>query len=431
MAAAAAGTLLGLLHMRPLQHWLHGWVPRWAWLSGTLWVQVTPACHQTFAPWSDLSFLRAWVPLEQVSRHAVVYTDASAKGWGGHVQRACSVGGLDRFQTALAHQLPRVAGSTPGLEPSQETLTRRARIGPYRQHCDRRVHQPTRWSTLPSHVPTHPPPPPLESEACEVASRHSHYGLFQPDSRRAVTSCVPRRVETPSPDGPADLETFRTCTDRPVRIPRDVSLPVVLLPDRENTRHGRTGAQLAVGPSQVCISPCEPSRTDTVQDQGGRGADPVRGAILAHPDLVPRGDAPRYSPSLADSSEEGSTDSDTGHLVAPASRPLEISWLVPGWDAEVLGDLPQEVVDTITSARAPSTRHAYAFEVEPVRRMVLFSQRRPPEVPDQSRAVLLAARVGAKAVSFHPQSLRSCGCCQPRPCGREVGGEAWLGHQVP
>ncbi len=30
----------------------------------------------------DLSFLRAGVPLEQVSRHAVVYTDASAKGWG-------------------------------------------------------------------------------------------------------------------------------------------------------------------------------------------------------------------------------------------------------------------------------------------------------------------------------------------------------------
>ncbi len=71
------------------------------------------------------------------------------------------------------------------------------------------------------------------------------------------------------------------------------------------------------------------------------------------------------------------------------------------------------------------------LEVEPVRRMLLFSQRRPLEVPDQSRAVLLAARVGAKAVSLHPQSLRSCDYCQPLPCGREVGGEAWLGHQVP
>ncbi len=235
------------------------------------------------------------------------------QGLGGHVQRACSVGGLDGSPTALAHQLPRVAGSTPSLEPSQETLMRRACTGPYRQHCDRCVHQPTRWSTLPSHVTTRPSPPPLESEASEVASRHSYPGLAQPDSRRAVTSCAPRRVETPSPDGPADLATFWTRTGRPVHVPRDVALPVVLLPDRRNTRHGHTGTQLAAGPSQVCISPSEPSRTDTVQGQGGRGG-------------------------------------------------LETSCLVPGRGAEVLGDLPQEVVDTITSARAPSTRHAYALK---------------------------------------------------------------------
>ncbi len=47
---------------------------------------------------------------------------------------------------------------------------------------------------LPSHVATRPPPPPLESEASEVASRHSYSGLAQPDSRRAVTSCAPWRV---------------------------------------------------------------------------------------------------------------------------------------------------------------------------------------------------------------------------------------------
>ncbi len=48
--------------------------------------------------------------------------------------------------------------------------------------------------------------------------------------------------------------------------------------------------------------------------------------------------------------------------MAPASRPLETSCLVLGRDVEVLGDLPQEVVDTITSARAPSTRHANALK---------------------------------------------------------------------
>ncbi len=55
--------------------------------------------------------------------------------------------------------------------------------------------------------------------------------------------------------------------------------------------------------------------------------------------------------------EEGSTASEMGHPVAPASRPLETSCLVPGQDAEVLGDLPQEGVYTITSARTLSMRH--------------------------------------------------------------------------
>ncbi len=82
MAAAAAIVPLGLLHMRPIQHWLHGRIPRWAWKRGTHRVQITPACRKTFSPWSDPSFLRAGVPLEQVSRHAVVFTDASATGWG-------------------------------------------------------------------------------------------------------------------------------------------------------------------------------------------------------------------------------------------------------------------------------------------------------------------------------------------------------------
>ncbi len=93
---------------------------------------------------------------------------------------------------------------------------------------------------------------------------------------------------------------------RPVILVRTDNTATVAYINRQGGL--RTGTQLAAGPSQVCISPSEPSGTDTVQDQGGRGADPAHGAILAHPDLVPRADAPRDSPSLADFSEEGSTD---------------------------------------------------------------------------------------------------------------------------
>ncbi len=82
MASAAAVTPLGLLHMRPLQHWLHSRVPRWAWCRGALRVNITQECRRSFSPWTDLAFLRAGAPLEQVSRHVVVTTDASSTGCG-------------------------------------------------------------------------------------------------------------------------------------------------------------------------------------------------------------------------------------------------------------------------------------------------------------------------------------------------------------
>ncbi len=82
MASSAAVTPLGLLHMRPLQHWLHSRVPRWAWSRGTLRVGISQQCCRSLSPWTYLAFLRAGVPLEQVSWHTVVTTDASSTGWG-------------------------------------------------------------------------------------------------------------------------------------------------------------------------------------------------------------------------------------------------------------------------------------------------------------------------------------------------------------
>ncbi len=149
---------------------------------------------------------------------------------------------------------------------------------------------------------------------------------------------------------------------RPGCISRNHPLPVVLHLNRGNARHRCTGTQLAPGPAQVCVFPSEPTSTDTVQDQGGRGAGLDSGSILAQQDLVPGTHAPRDSPSLADSSEEGSAFSETGHPLAPASRLVDTPCVVPGWDAEVLGDLPQEVALTIASARAPSSRWAYVLK---------------------------------------------------------------------
>ncbi len=282
-------------------------------------------------------------------------------GLGGHVQRARSRGALDRAPAAVAYQLPRVAGSMACSAPLQNAATREAYTGPLGQHCDRCVHQPPRRSTLPLHVATRPPSPPLESEASEVASRRPRRA--QSCSRRALTSARPSgRMATPPRGTPADLETLRGRSGRPVCLPGHVSLPVVFLPVRGDPRYRCTGMQLASGLTQICVSPSEPSRTDPVQGQGGRGASPLGCALLAQSDVVPRTDAPRDSPSLANSSEEGSTFSERGHPLAPAPRLVESPRMVLGRDAEVLGGLPPAVVNTITSARALSTRQAYRLK---------------------------------------------------------------------
>ncbi len=107
------------------------------------------------------------------------------------------------------------------------------------------------------------------------------------------------------PNGSADLESVRPGTGGPVCFVGIDPLPVVVLPDRGSPQHGRTGSQLAQGPTQVCVSPSVPHCTDTVQSQGRRGTAPACGPLLAQLDLVLGARAHGISSSLANSPEEG------------------------------------------------------------------------------------------------------------------------------
>ncbi len=163
--------------------------------------------------------------------------------------------GMDGSPTALAFQLPWVASSTPGPEPPQRVPSRQVRSGLYGQHSDLCVYQPAMHFTLLSYVATCPSPPPLESEASEVASCHPHPRSVQSDGWRAVSSGTSWGVETPSPGGPTDLESVRSCSGGPVCISRNRPLPLVLLPIRGKARHRYNGTQLAPGLAQICIPP--------------------------------------------------------------------------------------------------------------------------------------------------------------------------------
>ncbi len=357
MASAAAVTPLGLLHMRPLQHWLHSQVPRWAWRRGTLRVGISQQSRRSLSPWTDLALLRAGVPLKQVSRHTVVTTDASSTGWGVTCNGQAASGlwtgprllwhinclELWAVHLALRQFWPLLLGKHVLVRTENTAAVSYInRLGGIRSH---RMSQLARHLLLWSHM-----------QFKSLRAVHIP-GAAQSCGRRALTTAhIPRRVATTSRDDPADLESIRGNSGRPVCFPRVLPLPAIFLPDRGPPRHRRTGTYLASGLMQVCISPNEPTRTDTVQAQGGRGAGPAGCAPLAHPDLVSRTHFPRDSTSLSHSSEEGPPLSGARHHMAPASRFMEPPCVAPGRDAADLSGLPPAVVGTIIQARAPLTR---------------------------------------------------------------------------
>ncbi len=331
MGSAAAVTPLGLLHMRPLQHWLHSRVPRWAWRRGALQVNITQECRRSFSPWTDLAFLRAGVPLEQVSRHVVVTTDASSTGWGATCNGQAASGlwmgprllwhinclELLAVHLALRQFRPLLLGKHVLVRTDNTAAVSYInRMGGIRS---RRMSQLARHLLLWSHRGSNRCALSTFRGCSIVRPTRSHDSSLSPENGDSI----PRR----SGWFGVDSEKLRW----PVCFSRVLPLPVVFLPDRGLPRHGRTGTQLASGSMQICISPSEPARTDTVQSQGGRGAGPAGRAVLAHPDLVSRTHSPRDSPSLAHSSEEGLPFSGARHHWHPRPDLWNLHvWLLDG-----------------------------------------------------------------------------------------------------
>ncbi len=78
--------------------------------------------------------------------------------------------------------------------------------------------------------------------------------------------------------------------------------------------------------------------------------------------LVSRTHFPRDSTSMVHSSEEGPPLSGARHHMAPVSRSVEPPRVARGRDMADLSGLPLAVVETITQARAPSTRQTYELK---------------------------------------------------------------------
>ncbi len=363
MASAAAVMPLGLLHMRPLQHWLHSRVLRWAWRRGTLRVGITQQCRRSLSPWTDLAFLWAGVPLEQVSRHTVVTTDASSTDWGATCNRQAASGlwtgprllwhinclelwavhlALWQFRPLLLgkHVLVRTDNTAAVSYINRLRGIRSHRMSQLARHLLlwshmqfkslRAVHIPeklnraadalSRQLTLPGEWRLHPE---------TIRLIWNRFGEAQVDLFASPESSHGQLYFSLT-EGP--LGTYALAHSWPRALRKYVFPPVSLL--------AQTLCKLREDEEQVLLfAPHWPT-----------------------PDLVSQTHFPRESTSLAHSSEEGPPLSGARHHMAPAPRSMEPPCVAPGRDAADLSGLPPAVVETIIQARAPSTRQTYVLK---------------------------------------------------------------------
>ncbi len=165
--------------------------------------------------------------------------------------------------------------------------------------------------------------------------------------------CPLRGVDAPSAGGSEDLEDLWQGRSRPFRLQRQLSLPNLLFEGQ-----GRVGPRLAQ-PPPLCIPPDRPASTGRQACQGTGSQGAIGGPLVEEPTLVVRADSATDSSPLARAPETGSPLSGERNNMAPSTRAVGSLHLAA--QREPTG-LPERVLNTISEARAPSTRCLYALK---------------------------------------------------------------------
>ncbi len=177
-------------------------------------------------------------------------------------------------------------------------------------------------------------------------------GQTEPRSGYVISEqCPLRGVDAPSAGGSEDLEDlFRS---RTFRLQRQHSLPNLLFEGQ-----GRVGPRLAQ-PPPLCIPPDRPASTGRQAYQGTGSQGAIGGPLVEEPTLVVRADSATDSSPLARAPETGSPLSGERNNMAPSTRAVGSLHLAAQWEPT---GLPERVLNTISEARAPSTRRLYALK---------------------------------------------------------------------
>ncbi len=170
-----------------------------------------------------------------------------------------------------------------------------------------------------------------------------------------------RGMEVTPRVGSDDLEPLRESGGGFIRYERECKLPVVLLPVPLPAGRGRAHSALASSQA-LCVSSDQNIASGVMRDQGGASVSDTHSPKLAEPALVSRPDRAVDSSSLADSGQEGHAIPGGRLGVAPEPGTMEPSCVAASGLSEELNALQSRVIDTLTEARAPSTRRLYALK---------------------------------------------------------------------
>ncbi len=270
---------------------------------------------------------------------------------------------LERPSSRMAHQLPRNDGSISGpeiLPPAVERLPCPSAGG---QHSGSLLHKsPGRTAFA----------PPEQSSAAgsalgtgqvPVPQGDLHPRVYECGSRLAVqTSCDTWGMETPPRSSQSNLGEILRSGGGLLCFTGDSTMSPLLLSDSSSSLgSGRYGPYVAQTGS-LHISP-DRSAPGSPGQGPSTGVSPLTdSAPLADQNMVLRSNIPPRRLAVGDSGQERSPISGTGHSISSPARALEPSCLAPEGDQLRDAGLPPDVVETILSARAPSTRRSYAFK---------------------------------------------------------------------
>ncbi len=350
MAAASPVLQLGLLRMRPLQRWLKPRVPHNAWRHGRLHIRVNQACVTALTPWKNPRWMEKGVAMGLVHTRKVVTTDASNTGWGalcegkptfGHWSKTESgfhINCLEMLAVCRACQffLPDLIGRHVLIRSDNMSVV--SYINHQGGVSSKRLfilaERLLEWAQLnlrslrAAHLPGR------LNQGADMLSRSnvpSEEWMLHPQVVQKIWKTF----------GKAEVDLFAS---------KDNShCPTYYSKDRDALAH----------PPPLCIPPDRPASTGRQAYQGTGSQGAIGGPLVEEPTLVVRADSATDSSPLARAPETGSPLSGERNNMAPSTRAVGSLHLAAQWEPT---GFPERVLNTISEARAPSTRRLYALK---------------------------------------------------------------------